>query len=195
MQPCKREKNIHPNKHRLLHSCRQPMQARVLFFVFAVALVTAVAPKAAGNGSDRDQGLGWDDLNCSQLFSRFENLNIVPSRTQIKEAICKENENIDGSNFDELLSKDCSDPPLGLTTAECADMQRKLKAIAQQPSSKFKDFWEWRAHNNRLADYWLLPLSQYRALCPSPPAACAKSTNAIAQLASVPAFSPLLSEQ
>ena len=121
------------------------MRLLTLGLVFATLLVAASAHQ------------GWDDLSCSQLFTKLVHLKIIPNHDRIKEAFC--NHEIDGEFLDRLQNIECSS--IQLDPASCESMQQYFAEIAARPSSKFKDVWDWRAHHKRLFDNWLLPLTQY----------------------------------
>jgi hypothetical protein len=123
------------------------MRLLTLGLVFATLLVAVSAHQ------------GWDDLSCSQLFTKLVHHKIIPNHDRIKEAFC--NHEIDGEFLDRLQNIECSS--IQLDPASCESMQHYFAEIAARPSSRFKDVWDWRAHHKRLFDHWLLPLTQYHS--------------------------------
>jgi hypothetical protein len=120
------------------------------FLTLGVVFATVVVVASAGFQ-------GWDDLSCTQLFTKLADLKIIDKRVVIKDAFC--NHDIDGESLDELQNAECS--RFQLDPASCESMRKYFAEIAARPSSKFKDVWDWRAHHKRLFDHWLLPLTQY----------------------------------
>lgn len=99
---------------------------------------------------------GMDDRSCSELYQFFVDKHIIPNNHQTLDAFCKNQ--IDGEYLDTINRIDCEE--LNLDLNHCEKLHGYLSKIRSLPSSKFKDFWDWRVHNKRISDYWLLPLSQ-----------------------------------
>lgn len=98
---------------------------------------------------------GMDDRSCSELYQFFVDKHIIPNNHQTLDAFCKNQ--IDGEYLDTINRIDCEE--LNLDLNHCEKLHGYLSKIRSLPSSKFKDFWDWRVHNKRISDYWLLPLS------------------------------------
>lgn len=134
---------------------------------------------------------GWDDKNCTELYQAFVDAKLFPKHDRTQAAFCSnqiDGEYLESFNDDEL----CSEGKLNLNSADCDKVRNYLSAIKAMPSYKFKDFWDWRAHNKRLSDYWLLPLSQCAL---HPVQLLVTSSKTYVQFASLAAFLPLFSEQ
>jgi hypothetical protein len=120
------------------------MRLLVFAFIFCIMFVFVFA--------------GFDDLNCSELFQYFVDKKIILlNNHQTRDAFCKNQ--IDGEFLDTIHRIDCVHG-LKLDSSACDKLHAHLNQIRSLPSTKFKDFWDWRAHNKRISDYWLLPLSQ-----------------------------------
>ena len=99
---------------------------------------------------------GWDDLNCTELYQTFVSAKLFPKNDRTQAAFCSNQ--IDGEFLESITEIACT--KLNLNGADCDNVLKHLSTFKEMPSYKFKDFWDWRAHNKRLSDYWLLPLSQ-----------------------------------